>query len=581
LQKKSLTELEGLESQAESLDPKSSCSQVGYRRRNLFVPVVLLFCYVLQCAWFARTQSITFDESIHTSVGLDIWRHHRFDRWIETPPLGRLLLALPIVGERFQMEVRDPDGWIYVTAFHPNARSFIAGPRAVNVGLGVTLGILLWIAIRGLFSEGAANFALVLFAFSPQFISHFTVATVDGIAVLTVFAVAFELVRWRRNPSQRQTLLMGMVCGLALLAKFYAPAFVGLALVLMLLTPRRRDAEEQTREFTLSPRAWSWQPVLVTVSVAVLLVWAGYFFSVGHLAQRNGQLTLTYPHGVAAIKTSGLKLNLDAPLPAAEFFAGLHELALHNRLGHPSFLLGRVYRTAAPHSFFPVVIALKWPTITLLLATAGIILLIRNKPNLGRRARIEVAIFAAYGLLALLLALSANLGIGDRHVLTLYPFLLVFASTVWYWASGLVTRKRVAMAALVFLAALNAADVLRYAPAYLSYFNVFIPPARTYALVTDSNLDWGQGLLALRAYQQQHSNEPIHLAYFGSVDPQVYDIRWLPLLPGQRVSGTVVVSATLLSGQYLRDPGAYRWLLQYPPKAFLDHCMLVFETPQE
>jgi len=373
---------------------------------------------------------------------------------------------------------------------------------------------------------------------------------------------------------------MGTVCGLALLSKFYAPAFVGLALILMLLAPRKRGVEQQAREFALSPKAWSAKPVLATVGLAGLLVWAGYFFHVGHLALHDGQLKLIYPHAVAAIRASSLSIDFDAPVPAPEFFAGLHELAVHNQLGHPSFLLGRVYRTAAPHTFFPVVIALKWPTITLLLAIAGIILFILDKPTLARGVRIEVATFGAFGLLALVLALSANLGIGDRHVLTSHPFLLMFVSAVWYWASRLATYKRTALSVLVVLAALNTADALRYAPGYLSYFNIFVPPARSYKLLTDSSLDWGQGLLALRDYQQQHPNDPIHLAYFGSVDPQVYGIKTVPLSPGQRVTGTVVVSATLLSGQYLRDPAGYRWLLQYPPKAFLDHCILVFDVPQ-
>jgi len=281
---------------------------------------------------------------------------------------------------------------------------------------------------------------------------------------------------------------MGTVCGLALLSKFYAPAFVGLALILMLLAPRKRGVEQQAREFALSPKAWSAKPVLATVGLAGLLVWAGYFFHVGHLALHDGQLKLIYPHAVAAIRASSLSIDFDAPVPAPEFFAGLHELAVHNQLGHPSFLLGRVYRTAAPHTFFPVVIALKWPTITLLLAIAGIILFILDKPTLARGVRIEVATFGAFGLLALVLALSANLGIGDRHVLTSYPFLLMVVSAVWYWASRLATYKRTALSVLVVLAALNTADALRYAPGYLSYFNIFVPPARSYKLLTDSSL---------------------------------------------------------------------------------------------
>ena len=72
----------------------------------------------------------------------------------------------------------------------------------------------------------------------------------------------------------------------------------------------------------------------------------------------------------------------------------------------------------------------------------------------------------------------------------------------------------------MLLLLLNAADALRYAPGYLSYFNVFVHPADSYRLLTDSNLDWGQGLLALRQYQRDHPDEQISLSYFGSVDPR-------------------------------------------------------------
>jgi len=193
--------------------------------RHLLPAAALLLAYVLQCGWFARTQSITFDESIHTAVAQDVWRNHRFDQWMETPPLGHLLLGLLIHGDEYRMEIRNPGGWLMVTALTPGPERFILGPRMVNVALGVLLGILVWCAARDLFSAGAANFALALFAFSPQFIAHFTVATVDGIGVLTVFAVALQLVRWRRNPSWGQTLLLGATLGLALIAKFYAPPY--------------------------------------------------------------------------------------------------------------------------------------------------------------------------------------------------------------------------------------------------------------------------------------------------------------------------------------------------------------------
>ena len=103
-------------------------------------------------------------------------------------------------------------------------------------------------------------------------------------------------------------------------------------------------------------------------------------------------------------------------------------------------------------------------------------------------------------------------------------------------------------------------------------------PAESFRLLTDSNLDWGQGLLALGDYQRDHPGERISLAYFGSVDPQAYGIQ-SDLFGGHRqVSGTVVVSATNLSGQYLAEPERYRWLLKQKPVTILDHSLYVFQV---
>ena len=549
--------------------------------RRLPLPALLLLAYVLQCGWFARTQSITFDESIHTAVAQDVWRNHRFDQWMETPPLGHLLLGLPIRGDEYRMEIRNPAGWLMVTALRPGPERFILGPRMINIGLGVLLGVLVWCAARRLFSPGAANFALALFAFSPQFIAHFTVATVDGIGVLSVFAVALQLVRWRKNPSWRQTLLLGLTLGLAFIAKFYVPPFVVLALLIVLATAVRKQARVASSSFTWSPSKWSWKAALAAIVVAAAVVWSGYFFHVGEAVLHAGQLTITYPQSQTTMNAGSLAFNVTVPLPAPEFFAGFHEVVEHNRVGHPSFFLGRVYRSAPPRWYFLVAIALKWPTITLALAVVGVMLFL-GSPRLRIRseAATEAGIYAGFGALALALAVWSHLGIGDRHVLTLYPFLLIFAAACWQWAANLDREnRRTGFAVLAILAALNAADVLRYAPGYLSYFNVFVSADRSPDLLTDSSLDWGQGLLALREYQQRHWNAPLHLAYFGSVDPRIYGIQAIPLRPGERVTGTVVVSATMLSGQYLSDPSAYHWLLQFKPLAILDHCLFVFEVP--
>jgi hypothetical protein len=160
-------------------------------------------------------------------------------------------------------------------------------------------------------------------------------------------------------------------------------------------------------------------------------------------------------------------------------------------------------------------------------------------------------------------------------MLPIYPFALLFAAVAWQKFS----QYRPGKIMLLGLLVLNAADVLRYAPGYLSYMNILIRPDTSYRLLSDSNVDWGQGLLALQKYQREHPDEQISLAYFGSVDPGVYNIQARPLEEGERVTGTVVLGATQLSGQFLKDPNAYRWLLAYGPPEILDGCLYVFHVP--
>jgi hypothetical protein len=173
------------------------------------------------------------------------------------------------------------------------------------------------------------------------------------------------------------------------------------------------------------------------------------------------------------------------------------------------------------------------------------------------------------------MAIFSSIQIGDRHILPISPFLLLLAAGVWQWARD----KRRWRIVLIALAVLNAADVLRYAPDYLSYFNIFVKPDKNWTLLSDSNVDWGSGLIALREYQQQHPQEDIHLAYFGSVDPKIYGIRYTQLTETGRANGTVIVSAMDLTGHSLRDPKCFHWLLQYPRKAILNHTLYVFDVP--
>ena len=542
--------------------PENPAQESSRAERHWWIPSLLLLLFAAQSLWFIKTQSLTYDEPAHIIAGVEAWQQSRFEHWNDHPPLGRLWLTIPLIDTHTNFKWSTLNNGFVVSAMNPGPQSLAWRTRPMNTLLGLGLGLSLWLATRRFFSTGAGNVALALYTFTPSLIANFSVATTDGVGALFIFLTAGQLIRWRRSPSPTQTVLLGLVLGALLLTKFYAPPLVLLALALVLVLDHERGLR--------GLRHWNWKACLAALVVALLTLWTGYFFHIAHLKIANGQVQAIFPNRPLKTWATKSQLQLDALVPAGEFLEGLRDVAFSNRHGRPAWFLGKIYPKGGIKLYYPVAIALKWPTILLLMFLASLLLGFRK----SCRAPGDLLVLSLFGLVFLAFALQSRFAIGERHILPLYPFALLIAGGVWEHAR----RYRAAMLVVVLALCLNAADALRYAPDYLAYFNVFVKPENRWRLLTDSNLDWGQGLIALRGYEQQHPNETLQLAYFGSVDPRLYGIRATPLPPNQPVSGTVVAGATCLSGQVLDDPDGYRWLWAYRPKRILDHSLWVFDT---
>jgi 4-amino-4-deoxy-L-arabinose transferase-like glycosyltransferase len=532
-------------------------------RTRWIIPAALCLIFVAQCAWFINTQSLSNDEPLHMIAGLEAWRYHRFERWNDHPPLVFLLCTLPLLLNHTEISIQ-PDAK-YADAITPSPEAIAKAARPVIVMFGVLLGVLLWMTARRLFSESAANFALALFAFSPSLIANFSITCNDGALALITFVTALQVVYWRRTQSWSRTIALGLILGALLATKFSTPVIFVLAVGLVLVL--------KPAGVTWKPQEWNWRRAIALIAIAFVFVWGTYFFHWTKVTVKDGFVTVTSPNRTkAATGDMHRHLNLTAYLPAGEYVEGMGRVANHLNLGHPTFFLGQVSVGKGWKSYFPVVVLLKWPTVVLAIFLTAVVLGFLKRIHFPP----DLLILSLFPALYFLLAIFSKVDLGERHILLVYPFALLYAAALWHAAR----RRRAILALLVALVVVNATDTLRFAPGYLSYFNIFVNPATSYRLLSDSNLDWGQGLLALRKYQAEHPSETIHLAYFGTMDPALYGIRYLPLAPNERVSGTVVVSATHLSGQLLDDPNAYHWALQYPQSEILDHALHVFRVPE-
>jgi hypothetical protein len=524
----------------------------------------LCFLYLAQCFWFITTQSLTYDEPVHIAQGLDAWRNHRFEKWNDHPSLARLWCTLPLLGRKNVVEVEPlGEGWI-ATRLEPDPESLTRYGRLMNVLLGLMLALLVWRTTRTFFSSTAANLVLALFVFSPSLIAHFSLVTTDGAATLLIFAAATLLMSWRARPSYGRTCFMAIILGLLLLAKFSTPVMFVIAVFWMLVLGPAGAR--------INPLLWNWRKTAVAIVISMFVVWAGCFFHVSRLTIHNHQLTATFPHRPTVVFNNvRTNLELNILVPAGEYLDGFRNVVRRNRQGQRSYFMGQVSQTGGFRLYYPMAVLLKWPLIVLIVGGVGLGLCAYRRV----RTSFDFWIMMSFPAVYFLVALVARFDIGERHILPVYAFFLLMAGATWQFLS----KHRLATVGALVIAGLLVADVSRYAPDYLSYFNIYVRPAQSYRLLTDSNLDWGQGLIALRKYVRSHPGEPVSLAYFGSVDPRSYGLHVHVLGEAERARGTVIVSATALSGQYLKDPQSFHWVQEYSPQSLLNHSLFVFKVP--
>ena len=541
------------------------------RRRGLTWAAVALALggYALLAVVSERHKSAVFDEVIHLPPGYAALKlgDHRMNPL--HPPLARIIAAVPLLF----MDVRvDPDDLAWRTSrpwewgkrflyrWNDGDRLLFWG-RLPNVALAMVLCLSVFLWARRLWGGPAAWLALVLCVLSPEILAHGHLVTNDLPLALFVFlsVVAFERVTERVTPTGVAAL--GIAVGAAFATKFSAFALPPILAALALVVAWRPETlpvaigtlrEARTRGAKLATLAG----VLACAGlVALVVVWASYGFR-SALTPDPAVDAAMHAHDAppaSPLLRIGAALTRGRALPEAWVWGFLNCFKSFAR--RPSFLFGRYSETGWWY-YFPATIALKTPLPLLaLLAAAAVLAWTRPVPS---RAQWFVWLPP---LLFLALTMTQNINIGHRHLLAMQPFLFVAAARCASvaWAA----RARWGRTAVLALAVVYAASVLRVHPDYLAYFNEAAGgPAQGWRWLVDSNLDWGQDLPGLKSYMDAHAIPRVTLCYFGTADPSYYGIA-CDRLPGYqppppstvvravRPGDVLAVSVTHLQGVYL------------------------------
>ena len=425
----------------------------------------------------------TVDELAHLACGMEWLDRGTYVIEGQHPPLARVMGALGpyLSGIGLQGvwdKQRDPGG-MYAEGIAILRKGDQYQQTLVLSHLGILpffwigcLAVYFW--ARRYFGVPTAVVAVFLFSFIPTVLAHSAVTTTDMALTAFMGAVYVAMLFWCENPSDKRSLIFGTMGALAILSKFSCLAFFPAA-TLATITAYLVAAQPGVRKLFASIQNLL-LPAALALSVAILIIWAGYRFHYGQVF-------------FAHIK-----------LPAPELYSGIKSVWDHNQGGHATYLLG-MHNDHGWWYFFPIALGIKTPLALLLLLFFGAWESIRRwKEKAG------AFLFPLCFSLAILgVGMAGHINVGVRHILPVY---IGFSITAAIGAVRLYELGRnVAWAKwfLWFCMGWMAYTSLAAHPDYLAYFNFLagdepetVPGLHgPEKILADSDVDWGQDMRRL------------------------------------------------------------------------------------
>jgi 4-amino-4-deoxy-L-arabinose transferase-like glycosyltransferase len=556
--------------------------------------LALMLALALELIIPASRQSMAFDEGCHAFAGYSYWTKGDFGVNPEHPPLVKMLAALPLLNQAVHYPTPTPlpfkpQCFIGAKQFFYSGRNadvLLFRARMAAAMLTVAAALVVFAAGYEMFGAIAALLALLLFVFEPNLAAHGAFITTDMGASLFLFATVYAFYRYVKKPSAWRLALSGMLAGLTLAAKHSGILWIPILCLLALAEILRYEPDAPLCQGGRLKCALRFAGSLLVVGlISFGILWAFYGFRyqarpdgevmIPSLAEYAGQIQ--HPWEQKAILFAARR----HVLPES-YLIGLVDIVVFPTKYMTMYLFGRIYRHAQ-WFYFPAAFLIK--------STLGFLALVLLLPVTLRQKerRREILFLLIPPVLYFVVAARSDFNIGVRHILPVYPFLIVLAA---FGACQLARRSRKWAYALALLFLFHVASSVHAFPNYLAYSNeLWGGPENTYKYLTDSNVDWAQQLKSTRKYLDEHGIKNCWFDYFGRgivVDPIYYGIICKPLpdfidftpmgnIP-TRISGTILISATELSGE-LWGPGELNPYTQFQrlrPDAIIDDGVLVF-----
>jgi tetratricopeptide (TPR) repeat protein len=555
--------------------------------------VALLAVFAALAILSMRVKNPTFDETAHVAAGVSYVQKGDFRMNPEHPALPKLLAgaAATLAGAKHGWDTeawRDAEQWDFAREllYGPGAssRRIVFAARLPMVAIGVVLGFATWLWTRAMAGPTGAAVALALYAFCPNFLAHARLVTTDVPLTLAVVGASACLWAAWRTGRIGWTLAAAGCVGVSMVTKFsafsFGPAWILLAALPSAARPWRRSLAH-AGVFVVA--AFVATELLVSACYGLALDWT----TIRSLGMEGRGVS---PERMSLLRRIPYEIVASVPWPSRSFAAGLKDIVLFTEAGHPVYLLGmRGDRGWWWGPFATLAVKTSLPFLVLVVAAA---VTIARSRLLHLR---DLVFLCAAPVVVLATNVAANLGLGVRHLLPMFPFLMALVG--WSFRGGGFRGGAYSLAAALAMLVWHAAGTLAAHPHYLPFFNEVARVTGGGARwLGDSNLDWGQDLSAAAERLRARGATGAILCYFGTASPFAEDFEWQILPPAPRAKARdpwtvlpaegpqwLAVSVTNLQGIYYRASGQedpMPWLEDVEPVETVGGTIRLYEISQ-
>jgi len=555
---------------------------------------LLLGIFAAELALSARQQSQTFDEACHIFAGYRSWKNFDFGINPEHPPLVKLVAAVPLL----YLSLRTPSvpAEYFKSVEYTSGREFLnandvdwllSRARLAVAIFTILLAVTVFCVARSMWGDGPAFLAMILLIFEPNILAHGALVTTDMGVTFGLFLAVGVFYFYLKKPSGVRLFFAGLATGASLGTKhsgiliFPMLFFLAFAELLPFWDASAKKFAPDLPRKALRQIA----SLAIICGIALVVLWSLYGFRyssrapglvvkppLSEFSQRLG------PRGSAIV----LRIARWHLLPESYLY-GVADI--HSPEVIPTFIFGTIYQDKQ-WFYFPAVLVIK-STVTFLLFCLMALL---DTALRDKKIRREVLFLVIPPLIYFSVAVYSGINYGVRHLLPMYPFLIILiAFSAW----NIARRRAFAILAALFVV-FHIFSSVRAFPNYLSYANeLWGGPQNAHRIFADSNVDWGQGLKVMKRYIDQHQIKDCWFAYFGSfvVDAAYYGIPCKPLpafyanaaqspmatIP-QYIDGPVFISSIEVVGPYWTGDWAnpYFQFQKTQPADLIANSILVF-----